>query len=241
MKSPREIEGFSLFVSMQDLLFAASLFARSADRPYVRQWWRGRAPDFPLTAQIPWIVYPALAFLERRPLAGARVFEYGSGGSTLYWARRGATQIVSVEHDRVWHAAMRPRAASWPAVDLRFVPPQPDPQSPAAARDDPSAYRSDTPAYEGLSFADYARSIDQFPEGFFDVVLVDGRARPACIKHAANKVARGGLMIVDNAEREYYFSRTQQYLSAFSRTWFEGPGPVNRYRWSTLILTHDGR
>lgn len=51
---------------------------------------------------VPWLTYPALDFLSNLDISGARVFEYGSGASTLYWQRRCA-QVVSVEKESDWH------------------------------------------------------------------------------------------------------------------------------------------
>jgi hypothetical protein len=51
---------------------------------------------------IPWITYPALRFLEPRIDRRFKVFEFGSGLSTLWWAKR-ASEVVSVEHDAEWH------------------------------------------------------------------------------------------------------------------------------------------
>src|SRR5881392_3049736 len=51
---------------------------------------------------IPWITYPALRFLEPRIRKSFKVFEFGSGLSTLWWAKR-VSKVVSVEHDKDWH------------------------------------------------------------------------------------------------------------------------------------------
>jgi hypothetical protein len=50
----------------------------------------------------PWLTYPMLEFLETLDFNGKSVFEFGAGGSTLYWARRGAT-VTSVELDLNWY------------------------------------------------------------------------------------------------------------------------------------------
>lgn len=47
----------------------------------------------------PWLTYPAVQFLEGRIRAEFRVFEYGSGSSTLWWSRRVAS-VVSCDHHR---------------------------------------------------------------------------------------------------------------------------------------------
>ena len=56
----------------------------------------------------------------------------------------------------------------------------------------------------GASFERYVRAIDDYPDGHFHFVSVDGRARVACLERALAKVAPGGLLILDNSQRERY-------------------------------------
>jgi hypothetical protein len=53
---------------------------------------------------VPWYTYPAIEYLKQFDFAESRVFEYGSGNSTLFWANRAAS-VVSVEDDEHWHAS----------------------------------------------------------------------------------------------------------------------------------------
>lgn len=69
-------------------------------------------------APIPWYSYPAIEFLEPRIRPGLRVFEYGSGWSTLWWAQRVA-EVFSVEHDAQWSALVQPRLPSNARVALK--------------------------------------------------------------------------------------------------------------------------
>ena len=54
---------------------------------------------------VPWFVYSAVEFIDERLPLDTVVFEYGSGSSTLWWAKRVAT-IHSVEHSQMWKAKM---------------------------------------------------------------------------------------------------------------------------------------
>ncbi|PZS10133.1 MAG: FkbM family methyltransferase, partial [Chloroflexi bacterium] len=45
---------------------------------------------------IPWFSYPALAWLDAVVTGSERVFEFGSGNSTVWFSRRVA-EVVSVE------------------------------------------------------------------------------------------------------------------------------------------------
>ena len=50
---------------------------------------------------IPWYTYPTIEFLSHLDLSSFRVFEYGSGNSTLWWAAR-SKQVTSVEDNELW-------------------------------------------------------------------------------------------------------------------------------------------
>ena len=54
---------------------------------------------------IPWLTYPALAFIAGRIRGDMSVFEYGSGNSTRWWGSRVA-RVVSCEHDESWFNKM---------------------------------------------------------------------------------------------------------------------------------------
>jgi len=55
---------------------------------------------------IPWITYPSIQFIEPRLRPDMSVFEYGSGFSTRWWAKR-VQRVVSCEHDREWYERTR--------------------------------------------------------------------------------------------------------------------------------------
>lgn len=71
---------------------------------------------------LPWITYPASFLLAERVPSEARVFEYGSGQSTRWWASRVA-QVTSCEHDAEWAARI---AADLPSNALLLHRPRGD-------------------------------------------------------------------------------------------------------------------
>jgi len=186
----------------------------------------------------PWITYPAARFLEGLLSRDTRVFEYGAGGSTLFFAKR-VGELVTVEHDRLWlektAARMRQRrGVRWQAqlhVPVAATAPRRLPAS------DPEAYASTAPEFEGMSFRDYAAAIERYADNYFDIVLIDGRARPSCFRHAIAKVKFGGYVVLDNAEREQYaWVEEAAEKLGFEKREFWGPGPYNRYFWRTIFL-----
>ncbi|MCS6882538.1 MAG: hypothetical protein RMK84_01305 [Oscillochloridaceae bacterium] len=209
--------------SLARLRFAFRLLALPGQRRYLGRWLISLRPGYLLRAGLPWLNFDALDALARLELRGRQVFEYGSGGSTLYWLRRGAT-VVSIEHDPAWYEQVRAAIPPDAPLDYRLVPPEPAPADSADCAD-PAAYRSCDPAFAGWSFARYAAQIDAFPEGSFDLVLVDGRARPSCLAHAAPRVRPGGTLILDNSDRAYYTTRLGSLFNGWSATVYAGATP----------------
>lgn len=55
---------------------------------------------------LPWYTYPAIDFLGTKDFSTKSVLEFGSGQSTLWWAKR-AKRVVSLEEDPKWFASVR--------------------------------------------------------------------------------------------------------------------------------------
>ena len=50
---------------------------------------------------IPWYTYPAIEYLSQFDYRDKKIFEYGCGFSSLFWARR-AQKVVSIEDNPSW-------------------------------------------------------------------------------------------------------------------------------------------
>ncbi|GAA2117082.1 hypothetical protein GCM10009843_07750 [Nocardioides bigeumensis] len=145
---------------------------------------------------VPWWTYRAVdvvdVWLAARP-EPARVFEYGSGASTIWLARR-AAEVHSVEHHPGFGAMMSERLSGEGNVHLEVVE--------ATLSTQPSV-ASGKEDYAGLDFAAYVDAMDAV-EGTFDLVVVDGRAREACLAKAVPRLSRGGIVVYDNSARRRY-------------------------------------
>lgn len=136
------------------------------------------AGQSPLDLRLPWLPFPLIDKLRERLTRLDAVFEYGGGGSTLFFADR-VGKVVTVEHDENWYPILKDATAHLANVKLSF-----------------------TPADAG--FDGYVAAIDHEPDESFDVVVVDGRERVACFTRAIAKVKPGGLLILDDVDRERY-------------------------------------
>lgn len=178
---------------------------------------------------VPWWTFDSAAIVDAF-LAGrraARAFEWGSGASTLWLARRCAS-VVAVEHDEPWAQVVRDLLPEGAAVDLRAV-------APVAASGAPGEARSAKPGWTGLDFRAYVDVIDEVA-GPFDVVVVDGRARQACLPRALANVAGDGIVVVDNVERSRYRRAIAEHGAGVSVTWTRGLTPGLPYPTRTAIL-----
>lgn len=172
-----------------------------AAHPRERQYWRAWLAQTvdgltAVDAAAPFMSFRAKEWLENFLADGdKRVFEWGAGGSTLFLASR-ARELVTIEHDPRWHQIVSSRLKNLGAANcvvLHIAP---------STAPSPPIYRSDRKPQ--WFFEDYAKAIDNYPDGYFDLVIVDGRARPACLRHARPKVVRGGAILLDDSRRRRY-------------------------------------
>ena len=177
-------------------------------------WNRSLAAGVPVDAggrPLPWINYPAIDFLARRVRSDMSVFEYGCGHSTLWWAER-VREVVACDHDLAWIERIRPRTP--PNVTLRHVALE----------------------YGG----DYCRVVAERP-GRFDVVVIDGRDRVNCARHALTGLAPGGVIVWDNTDREEYRPGFEALAAAgFRRVEFMGLAPTLNEKLETSVFYRDG-
>ena len=52
---------------------------------------------------IPWYTYPAIEYLAQFDYSDKKIFEYGCGNSSLFWAAR-AESVTSIEDNPEWFA-----------------------------------------------------------------------------------------------------------------------------------------
>jgi hypothetical protein len=197
--------------------------------------------------EVPWYTYPALIQLKRIVRPNFKVFEYGCGASSLWWARNVA-EVFSVEHDANWAAricankpanvtiTVRQMDAATEVADNTLVEPffKAGPELPVGKI-------REHDISNGLfcpQFIAYATELTKHPAGTFDIIVVDGMARVLTAWLAAKYLKDGGFIIFDNSDRWQYNAAYKILTEAgFYRLDYYGPGPVNRYEWCTSIFT----
>lgn len=189
-------------------------------------WTASRAKGVtPLNHGLPWMNFAAIEFLSNTLKPSSKVLEWGMGGSTVYWCAR-AGEIVSIEHDAAWFERAKDQLAHLndrdPPLSLHLVEPQ------AKA---PGDYPSGLAPYKDMSFEAYANAISAYPKGHFDLIVVDGRARMACLHGCVDYLAPGGTILLDNADYTRYQPELTRFWAAhqneFERTDFLSPTPFS--------------
>jgi predicted O-methyltransferase YrrM len=160
-----------------------------------------------LDVRLPWLPFAVIDVLEERVDRESRIFEYGGGGSTAWFADR-AGEVVTVEHDEGWHKAL-----------VEAMSP-----------------RSNVNIVWAAELRDYAATIDRYDEQLFDVVVVDGRERIACIEHAMRWVNPGGLLILDDSARPKY-AKADALLQGWPKRDYFGLVPCKDQPGDTTIWT----
>lgn len=186
-------------------------------------WLRSFRDEQTLTRKsLPWLSYPAISFLQKNVRPEFQIFEFGSGASTLFFANH-CQQVYTVEHDTIWAQKVRQslQASTMHNCKLRCIAGMVEVDNSRR-----SLYGSASEGWTTYTFENYVKAIDEHPDKTFDLVLVDGRARSACVLHAIKKVRPGGILVLDNSERPQY----QTAISEVPREWarFDFPGPSAR-------------
>jgi hypothetical protein len=191
----------------------------------------------PLIDEVPWIPFSAIQFLEQVVTKDMQIYEYGSGGSTVFFGKK-AKEVISTEHDSEWKYNVEEylNKHNFSNCKINLVAPKSSLNFHKKSIEDPDSYISDDSRYIDQSFEDYAASINEYPDYYFDIVLIDGRARPSCFKHSVSKVKSNGFIILDNADRSYY---SYIHKSLNNKSWkkysFYGPGSHSYLFWETCF------
>ena len=225
-------------------LFKALRFSRDYLR-YKHYFGSVPSDEFGVT---PWFTYPAISMLRQIVNSDSKIFEYGSGYSSLYF-KSVAAELISVEHNSKWGDILR---KSSPELDLRIHPEELEIENVSSKEiqaymecnfEEPVGPSKSENLEHGLinrSFSNYALEITKSPRGHFDVIVIDGMARQLCAFIASLYVAHDGLIILDNSDR-WQYNDIQKYLmdQGFGRIDFWGPGPINSFGWCTSFFSRN--
>ena len=172
------------------------------------EWWRWKSRGLPAQSRQDILLFKAaLSQVGNDPL---KVFEWGSGASTIYYPR----YLDSIGRRFDWHAMDNSRPWYRKCQDRI---------SKAKLEERVHAYYSEFPAfweYPKYSIDDpippqseieslREEKYDNFPVNLglkFDLIVVDGRYRRRCLIAAKDALADDGVLILHDAQRTHYHS-----------------------------------
>ncbi len=156
---------------------------------------------------IPWVTYSFIDFIKTRLRKDLSIFEYGSGNSTLFYAKN-VSRVVSVEHDEAWYKDIVKQKAD--NSEMIFTQLQPN--------------------------GEYAQKAKLLGEKF-DLIIVDGRDRVNCCRYSVEALSETGVLVLDDSERpEYETARTFLKTRGFKELSFSGISPGLFYNKATSVF-----
>jgi SAM-dependent methyltransferase len=146
----------------------------------IKNWlYENQHPDHP------WLAPGAIEWLETHLQPEMRGWEWGSGRSTLWFAKRIAS-LTSIESDPAWFARVRTLLSGVSNVEFRLIP---------IEHELMDTYRHEyepTPAMVAEIRAETDESLD--------FIVIDSWYRPVCCREALPKLKPGGILLIDNTD-----------------------------------------
>jgi len=162
--------------------------------------------ELPIMIDI-WVTYKAKSWLEKWFKPHHVGWEFGSGYSTI-WIAKKVKFLTSVDNNKGWHDQVRKMIKNYKISNVKLF------------------YEADLSVYPLI--------IDVCDNETLDFLYVDGRNRVACVKSGYIKIKKGGILILDNSDRERY-GEAFKLLSDWPRLDFAGSGRGGE--WQTSIWT----
>ncbi len=182
---------------------------------WVKEYAQERSIDEKICADkdgnpLPWYTYPAIEYLVQFDYQNKKIFEYGCGYSSAFWAER-ALNVTSIEDNQTYFERWK---KEFNMQNLNIC------------------YREEGEIYEKAIFEDETK---------YDVIVIDGKRREECAQAAVQKLADGGMIILDDSDR---INTSQEYVNAAEilkqanllQVDFYGFCPMNNYTKTTTIF-----
>ena len=126
----------------------------------------------------PWLTYAMVNILETVLKKTDIGLEFGSGRSTLWFAKR-VQNLISVEHDPFWYEKI--------SIQLQSH------ESGSKVK-----YHLFKDGKTELAESEYVKFINSIPKETLDFILIDGVCRDHCANHSLSRIKSGGFLIIDN-------------------------------------------
>ena len=130
----------------------------------------------------PWLSQQANSILDTLLKPTDMGFEWGSGRSTTWIAKR-IKHLTSIEHGEVWYTNLCSKIKERDIHNVTYH------------------FCKLNETEKTSQESDYVQITKSFNEGSLDFILVDGRLRDICSNSALDKLHPGGILVIDNINR----------------------------------------
>lgn len=175
---------------------------------------------------LPWLTKTANAILDTYLKKSDVGVEFGSGRSTIWMAQK-ISFLTSVEHSADWYHTVRNTLEEKEIKNVEYI------HHDCVEED----------AAGGFDSA-YVRTLDKFGPSSLDFIFIDGIYRAACAIGAIDKLAAGGLLLLDNVNiylpSDSISPNSRSMLQgAINRPWKDFQERIKnwRYIWTTSGVT----
>jgi predicted O-methyltransferase YrrM len=79
--------------------------------------------------------------------------------------------------------------------------------------------------FRKFDFRNYVDAIDGL-QGDFDLIVIDGRAREACLSKALGRLAKNGMIVFDNTNRRRYQAEIRRHRAKLTVSNHMGLTPI---------------
>ncbi|PWS32952.1 FkbM family methyltransferase [Pedobacter paludis] len=156
---------------------------------------------------LPWVTYSFIDFIKERINNTQNIFEYGSGSSTIFYAKKAGT-VTSVEHDKGWFDMVKNTSPA--NAEMIFCKLEKN--------------------------GEYSKKASMLNKKF-EIIIVDGRDRVNCCKHSVDALSSDGVIVLDDSEREVYNpARIFLKEKGFKELSFSGISPGLFYEKATSVF-----
>lgn len=148
----------------------------------------------------PWMYHKELdIFVEViQNLQPAKCLEWGSGFSTLYFPKllQPSANWLSIEHDQAWVEKIK-MLNNKKNVTIKHIKPHNE------------KWKGDGTYEDFKQYVDYPSNLK-----FFDLIIVDGRARKDCLERGVQLLSDKGVIILHDANRLKYHNAFKFYKNS---------------------------
>lgn len=156
---------------------------------------------------LPYYTKPFLDELQKMDLEGKSIFEYGIGGSTIWYSKK-HMRLYGVESSPAWFEAV---VNTEPVENKGNIQLEIDPVK-------------------------YPKVINEW-DTKFDIIVIDGIERDKCIQPALDKLADNGIIIIDNFNQHSVWIPSFDSWQILKGQYIKLYPQPDHYDWQTAVIT----